>query len=290
MNASRRLFCFGYGVSAEALSARISAWGWQVTGTSRDGRDINGVKTIRFNGIDPMEGADAHLSHSSHLLVSIPPGKEGDVVLCHHSDEITKHSGGLKWIGYLSTTGVYGDHNGGWVDEATSCEPISSRGRQRLRAEEAWIELGKKYQIATHIFRLAGIYGPGRNPLARIREGRAQRILKPGQVFSRIHTTDIAAVLEASIHRPRAGAIYNVCDDEPAPPGEVVAYGAELLGMPPPPEVSLEEARLSEMGRSFYAENKRVSNRLLRDELGVRLAYPTYREGLRGIMLMEKGG
>lgn len=284
MSAAGRLFCFGYGASAKALAGRMRPLGWKIAGTSRDGRDIDGKETIRFDGAGPMEKAHEHLAEASHLLVSIPPDGEGDVVLRRHGDDIAACAENLEWIGYLSTTGVYGDHDGAWVDETTPCTPISERGRRRCRAEEGWRRLGEKHSIATHVFRLAGIYGPGRNPFARIREGRARRISKPGQLFSRIHTADIAAVLEASIRRPRAGAVYNVCDDEPAPPGDVLAFAAGLLGMEAPPEVPLEEANLSEMGRSFYAENKRVCNRLLREELKVSLAYPTYREGLRACL------
>lgn len=287
MGAAGRLFCFGYGASAQALAERVRLQGWEVAGTSRDGRDVAGMETIRFDGTEPMEKAQEHLAEASHLLVSIPPGEEGDVVLQHHDRLIATCAESLEWVGYLSTTGVYGNHDGAWVDENTPCAPISKRGRRRRRAEEDWARLGEKHGIAMHIFRLAGIYGPGRNPLARIRKGCAQRISKPGQLFSRIHVADIAAVLEASIRRPRAGAVYNVCDDEPAPPGEVIAFAAELLGTELPPEVSLEEANLSEMGRSFYAENKRVSNRLLKEELKVTLAYPTYREGMRGCLSAE---
>lgn len=287
MGVAGRLFCFGYGASAQALAERARSQGWEVAGTSRDGRDVAGMETIRFDGTGPMEKAHERLAKASHLLVSIPPGEEGDVVLQHHSRPIAACAESLGWVGYLSTTGVYGNHDGAWVDETTPCAPISKRGRRRCQAEEAWARLGEKYSIAVHIFRLAGIYGPGRNPFVRIREGCAQRISKPGQLFSRIHVADIAAVLEASIRRPRAGAVYNVCDDEPAPPGEVIAFAAELLGAEPPPEVSLKEANLSEMGRSFYAENKKVSNRLLKEELKVTLAYPTYREGLRGCLSAE---
>lgn len=287
MSVAGKLFCFGYGASAKALAERMRPLGWKVAGTSRDGRDVSGMATIRFDGNKPMENAREHLAEASHLLVSIPPGGEGDLVLRHHGDDIAICAKSLEWVGYLSSTGVYGDHDGAWVDETTPYAAISERGRRRCQAEKDWAQLGEKYSIATHVFRLAGIYGPGRNPFGRIREGRAQRIFKPGQLFSRIHTADIATVLEASIHLPKAGSVYNVCDDEPASPSDVIAFAAELLGMEPPPEISLEEANLSEMGRSFYAENKRVSNRLLKEELKVNLAYPTYREGLRGCLSLD---
>lgn len=281
-----RLFCFGYGGSAQALAARLLPWGeWEITGTSRDGRDIGGIQTIAFDGSAPSAEVARQLAAATHLLISIPPNKEGDPALRRHAEDIAS-AGSLRWIGYLSTTGVYGDHDGGWVDETTPCRPTSERARRRLCAETAWLEQGKAQGVATHVFRLAGIYGPGRNPLRKLREGRAQRIRKPGQVFSRIHLADIATVLEASIHRPRSGALYNLCDDDPVPPGEVIAFAAELLGLAPPPEVAWEEAGLSEMAKSFYQDNKRVKNQLIKDELSIRLAYPSYREGLRACLAL----
>jgi nucleoside-diphosphate-sugar epimerase len=180
------------------------------------------------------------------------------------------------WVGYLSTTGVYGDRAGGWVDEASALTPAGERGRRRVAAEAGWRALG----LPLHIFRLAGIYGPGRSALDSVRAGKAQRIDKPGQVFSRIHVDDIAAVLDASIARPYPGAIYNVCDDDPAPPQDVIAYACALLGRAPPPLVPFDQAALSPMARSFYGESKRVSNRRIKDELGVRLRFPDYRAGL----------
>lgn len=281
-----RLFCFGYGGSAQALAARLLPWGeWEIVGTSRDGRDIGGMQTVPFAGDTPSAEAVRQLADATHLLISIPPDREGDPALRHHAEDIAS-SGSLRWIGYLSTTGVYGDHDGGWVDETTPCRPTSERSRRRLRAEEAWLELGKAQGVATQVFRLAGIYGPGRNPLQKLRDGRAQRIRKPGQVFSRIHLGDIANVLEASIHHPRPGALYNLCDDEPVSPGEVIAFAAELLGLAPPPEVAWEEAGLSDMAKSFYQDNKRVRNQLIKNELNIRLAYPSYREGLRACLAL----
>ncbi|MEL6265400.1 MAG: NAD-dependent epimerase/dehydratase family protein, partial [Pseudomonadota bacterium] len=189
----------------------------------------------------------------------------------------------------LSTVGVYGDRQGGWVDEDSPCRPSTARGRARLAAEEAWQALAIRAGFPLHIFRLAGIYGPGRGPFSKVRAGTARRIIKPGQVFSRIHVEDIATVLAASIARPAPGTVYNVCDDEAAPPEDVLEHAAGLLGLPPPPAVAWEEAEMSPMARSFYAESKRCSNARLAG-LGVTLAYPTYREGLAALLAEETAG
>ena len=235
----------------------------------------------RFPGEEDAIARD--LASSDAVLVSIPPGAAGDPVLAAFGETIAA-APHLRWIGYLSTIGVYGDHAGGWVDEATPPRPVSARSRERVAAEEAWASLGRASGKAVQVFRLAGIYGPGRSALDKLADGTAKRLVKPGQVFNRIHVDDIAAVLAASLDRPRAGAIYNVTDDEPAAAQDVVAHAAELAGVPPPPEIPFEEAELTPMARSFYGENKRVRNALIRDELGVRLAYPTYREGLAAII------
>ncbi len=271
------LFCFGLGYSARALGERLRARGWTVTGTSRDGAG----GTIAFDGEGDLPG-DA-LDGVTHILVSAPPDGRGDPVLRRCRDELAARAHQLAWVGYLSTTGVYGDHGGGWVDEETPRAPLSERAVRRSEAEDAWLALARDHGVATHVFRLAGIYGPGRNQLAAVANGTAKRIIKPNQVFSRIHVADIAGILEASIANPNPGRIYNVADDEPAPPQDVVAFAAELLGRPAPPEVPFEEAELSPMGRSFYAESKRVDNRRIRQELGYTLVYPTYREGLTAL-------
>ena len=193
-------------------------------------------------------------------------------------------AGPFDWVGYLSTTGVYGDRGGARVDEASALRPTTTRGRRRVDAEAAWLGLHRDHGLPVHVFRLAGIYGPGRSQLDQVRAGRARRIVKPGQVFSRIHVDDIAAVLDASMQRPNAGAAYNVCDDVAAPPQDVVAYACRLLGVAPPPPVPIADAELGEMARSFYAENKRVDNGRIKRELGVTLAYPSYREGLAELL------
>ncbi len=282
-----KLFCFGLGYSAEALAKRLAAKGWVVAGTSRDPANIErlrreGYKVVRFTGDAGNVELIAALEGTTHLLHSIPPGSDGDPVLRHYRAEIADLPT-LGWIGYLSTVGVYGNSAGAMVDEATQPRPNNERTRARVVAENAWLALGEETGRPAQVFRLAGIYGPGRSALDKLRAGTARRVIKPGQVFNRIHVDDIAMVLEASIARPRAGAIYNVADDEPAPPEDVITYGAELLGMEPPPEVAFEEADLTPMARSFYGGSRRISNALIKSELGVRLAHPNYREGLKAL-------
>jgi nucleoside-diphosphate-sugar epimerase len=213
----------------------------------------------------------------------------GDPVFDSHRDDIAAIPN-LAWLGYLSTTGVYGDRGGERVDETSELQPTSERGTRRVAAETAWLDLCRDRDVPVHFFRLAGIYGPGRSPFDALRAGTARRIDKPGQVFSRIHVDDLATVLRASMARPRPGAVYNVCDDEPASPAEVIAHAAALLGLPPLPLVPFEAAELSPMARSFYADNKRVSNALIKQELGVRLRYPSYRDGLPAILADESAG
>jgi nucleoside-diphosphate-sugar epimerase len=282
-----RLFAFGLGYSAQVLAARLSAKGWQIAGTARDEANIarlraQGYEMMRFGGeLDNREVAKL-LHGTTHLLHSIPPG-HGDPVLAQYRQDIGL-LGSIEWIGYLSTVGVYGDQKGRWVDETAEPKPNSDRTEARAEAEQAWLDFGEETSIPVQIFRLAGIYGPGRNVFDKLSAGKARRIKKNGQVFSRIHVEDIATVLEASIVHPRACAIYNVADDEPAAPDEVVAYAAKLIGVPPPPEVAFEEADLSPMARSFYEESRRISNTRIKSELGVRLRYPTYREGLASLL------
>ncbi|HEX7776107.1 MAG TPA: SDR family oxidoreductase [Parvibaculum sp.] len=285
-----RLFCFGLGMSALALARELMAGdltdgGMAVAGTCRTEAKAaelraTGIETFVFAENRPLD--PRALKGTTHLLLSVPPGEAGDPVLAAHGRDIARLPE-LRWVGYLSTTGVYGDRGGDWVDENSPLTPATARGRRRLAAEQGWAALG----LPLHIFRLAGIYGPGRNQLRSVLDGTAKRIVKPGQIFSRIHIDDIAAVLAASMRKPRPGAAYNVCDDEPAPPQEVVAFAAGLLGRAPPPEIAFEDADLSPMARSFYEESKRVSNRRIHDELGVLLRYPTYREGLRALLAME---
>jgi nucleoside-diphosphate-sugar epimerase len=274
------LFCFGLGYTARALARSLQAEHWTVAGTRRDGTGA-GYPAIPFDGRQALPG-DA-LDNVTHILVSIPPDEDGDPVLRYCSAEIIARGRRLVWVGYLSTTGVYGDHGGGWVDEDTPRAPLSDRARRRAEAEDGWLALQRDHGVPVHVFRLAGIYGPGRNQLEAVTEGSAKRIIKQNQVFSRIHVDDIVGVLRASMARPNPGRIYNVADDEPAPPQDVVAFAARLLGRPAPAEVPFEQAELSPMARSFYSESKRVSNRRIRQELGCKLRYPTYREGLTAL-------
>jgi len=283
------LFCFGLGYSALTLARRLAASGWLLTGTCRSAQKAAtlreaGFAAVLFDRNRPVEAAA--LNGVTHLLVSVPPDAMGDPVLALHDDDIAALSG-LSWLGYLSTTGVYGDHGGGWVDETSQLQPSGDRGRRRAAAEAVWLDLWRHRSVPVHIFRLAGIYGRGRSAFDALRAGTARRIDKPGQVFSRIHVEDLAGVLLASMERPRPGAVYNVCDDDPAPPGAIVAHAARLLGMEPPPLVPLELAGLSPMARSFYDDSKRVSNRLIKTELGVTLRYPDYRTGLAAILAQE---
>jgi dTDP-4-dehydrorhamnose reductase len=283
-----RLFCFGLGTSALALAGQLKGEGWRIAGTCRSAEKAamlaaQGIETYRFDGEGPMADVAGALTGTTHLLISTPPGAEGDPVLRRHDADIAALSS-LKWLGYLSTTGVYGDRQGGWVEEADPLAPTGERGRRRVAAEAGWLALRRDHGLPVHLFRLAGIYGPDSNALATVREGRAQRIDKPGQVFSRIHVADIAAVLRASMAKPDPGAAYNVCDDNPAPPEEVIRYACELLGVTPPPLVPFETAPLSPMARSFYDDNKRVRNARIKRELGVVLKYPDYKAGLQAIL------
>lgn len=280
-----RLFCFGLGYSATTLARQLMAEGWTVGGTTRTAEkqaklQAEGIDAHLFERSRPLTGPGAALAGVTHLITSIAPDEAGDPVLgCHLNDLTACHR--MAWVGYLGTTGVYGDQDGGWVDETDPPAPSLPRTKRRVAAEGHWLASG----LPVHIFRLAGIYGPGpgRNALETVKSGRARRVIKPGQMFGRIHVDDIAAVLRASIARPNPGAIYNVCDDEPAPPQDVITYAAELLGIAPPPAVPFEEADLSDAARSFYADNRRVANGRIRNELGVELRYPNYREGLKAI-------
>jgi nucleoside-diphosphate-sugar epimerase len=267
------LFCFGFGYCAQHLARRLAAQGWAVAGTSRQAM----AGTVLFDRDHPL--AAQSLAGVTHLLSSVPPDALGDPVLDVAGPAILAATPSLRWIGYLSTTGVYGDRDGAWVDETAPVRPSSDRARRRVAAEQAWLAL----DLPVHVFRLAGIYGPGRSVVDELRAGTARRLVKPGQVFSRIHVEDVASVLAASMARPRPGAVYNVCDDEPAPPEEVVAFAAELLGLAVPPAIAFDAAALSPMAQTFWADNKRVANRRIKEELGVSLLFPSYREGLRDL-------
>jgi len=273
------LLCFGFGYSARALARRLGS-DWRVAGTSRQGAEgLHRFDRQHPLPLDAFEGV-------THILVSVPPDAAGDAVLDSHGEDIAALRG-LTWLGYLSTTGVYGDRGGGWVDETSDLRPSGERGRRRVAAEANWLDLWRRRGVPVHVFRLAGIYGPGRSPFDALRAGTAKRIDRPAQVFSRIHVDDLAAILLVSMARPRPGAVYNVCDDAPAAPAEIIAHAAALLGIAPPPLVPFAEAELSAMARSFYDDNKRVSNALVKRELGIALQYPDYRAGLAAILAAE---
>jgi nucleoside-diphosphate-sugar epimerase len=290
-----RLFCFGLGYSASHLAQRLLDRGWQVAGSVRTQEKVDrlreqGIEAHLFDRGHPLaEPADA-LAGTTHLLVSVPPDGQGagDAALDHQGEVIAGLAGQLQWAGYLSTTGVYGNRDGGWVDERSELSPTSDRSARRVKAETAWRRLHDDYGVPMHTFRLAGIYGPGRGPFRSIREGKAKRIDLPEQKFGRIHVEDICQVLEASIARPNPGAVYNVSDDEPAAPADVTAFASDLLGVAPPPLVPWEEAEMSAMAKTFWQDNKRVDNSRVHNELGVQFRYPTYREGLRAVLAAEK--
>jgi len=285
-----RLLIFGYGFSGRALARRMVIRGWDVAATQRD---AEGAKRIAADGLSAVDLADrdaltAALALAQALLITAPPGPQGCPGLNTLVGPLAEAGAFPDWTGYLSTTGVYGDRGGGWVTEASRLAAQSVEGARRVGAERDWLEVGRGMGLTVTIFRLPGIYGPGRSAFERLRAGEARRITAPGQVFSRIHVDDLAAGLEASIARPRAGGIYNLCDDEPAPNSDVIAHAAQLLGIEPPPEVPLAEANLSPAAMRFYAESKRVSNARAKAELGWRPAYPTYREGLAAILAAER--
>jgi nucleoside-diphosphate-sugar epimerase len=279
------LLSFGHGYSARALTPILLDRGWHVIGTTRSPEK---AEALRAEGVEPLLFGDPLPDGATHVLTSAAPDAEGDPVLRIYGDALRELLPRIDWLGYLSTTGVYGDHAGGWVDEAAALTPATRRGRMRVGAEAEWRALAQATGAPLHIFRLAGIYGPGRGPFEKVRQGTARRIVKPGQVFSRIHVDDIAQVLRASIARPDPGAVYNLCDDDPAPPEDVIGHAAALLGLPLPPAEDFATAEMTPMARSFYAESKRVRNDRVKRELGVTLRFPDYRAGLAD--LLRRGG
>jgi nucleoside-diphosphate-sugar epimerase len=285
----RKILLCGYGYSAGFLARALQAQGWRIAATAReaakrDALTAQGVQAHAWH--EGMALPHAALDGTSHLLVSAPPGEAGDPVLAALGQ--AKAAPSLAWAGYLSTTGVYGDHGGAWVAEDSALNARSPRSLRRVAAERAWTGWGEATGTPVQIYRLAGIYGPGRSALDAARDGTARRIRKAGQVFSRIHAQDIADALQRGIARP-AGGLFNLCDDEPAAPADVAAYAAQLLGLPPPPweEFETAKATMSEMALSFWADNKRVSNARAKRELGWTPGYPSYREGLKS--LLERG-
>jgi dTDP-4-dehydrorhamnose reductase len=287
------LLCLGLGYCGQTLMRHLArgpaAENWRFSGTFRETMpianefgDIPRLDLMQFDGATVTLELRTAISSASHILHSVPPGNEGDPVLSLLAGDLAEAKA-LTWFAYLSTTGVYGDHQGGWVDETTARTPAGPRGARRLAAEDGWLASWRTKNLPVHIFRLPGIYGPGRNQLESLRAGTAKRIIKVGQMFSRIHVEDIARTLAASMAQPNPGAAYNVCDDMAAPPQDVVTFAAELLHVEAPLEVDFETADLSPMAKSFYSESKQVSNQRMKSELGIALKYPTYREGLRSL-------
>ena len=284
------LVVFGYGYSARSFVEAVQSDFTECYGTTRkpQSKKDGAVTLLRFDGVDADPVLHRVVSEAAADLVSVPPDDRGDPVLDAFSDLLAQNKT-LRWLGYLSSVGVYGDHQGAWVNEHTPLYPQNTRSKRRVEAEQAWLDLGQDAGLPVHLFRLAGIYGPGQNALVNLRQGTAKRVIKQGQVFNRIHVADIATVLQASWHNPQPEAIYNVSDDEPAPPQDVIDFAAQKMGLPPPPAIPFEKANLSPMAASFYGENKRVSNALIKEALGVKLAYPSYREGLAALYAAGEG-
>lgn len=287
MREKNKLFVFGFGYTAAFLVSQLDFSVWQVGGTSRCQETRDKYVSSNICLIDYMDHARVSLSLKcvTHLLISIPPVKQvGDVVIADFLDILKELAPHLKWIGYLSTTGVYGDHDGNWVDERSMLKPDNERAILRVGAEKNWLQLGEDISVPVQIFRLSAIYGPSRNALKQLLVGEASCIFKAGHYFSRIHVEDIAQVLLASMNDPRMGEVYNLADDEPTPSHEVVQYAATLLKVSPPKLLSIEKAELSVMAREFYNSHRKVSNAKIKQSLGIKLKYPSYREGLGALL------
>ena len=280
---------FGAGYSGKAIGRLLSLAGHRICGTTRsvekqDALRECGIAPFLFDGSEISPTLKAELATVTHLVQSIAPGRDGDpLIRLLGGSDLKSLMPRLEWIAYLSTVGVYGDHGGAWVDEDTRLKPVSQRSVERVEAEAAWQALAERGGVPLAILRLSGIYGPGRNTFVNLANGTARRLVKKDQVFNRIRVEDIAAATAFLGERLKAG-IYNVTDDEPCPPQEVVKFAADLLGLPPPPEIPFEDAELSPMAKSFYADSKRVSNQRVKTELGYKLLYPNYRDGLRALL------
>jgi nucleoside-diphosphate-sugar epimerase len=281
-----RLFVFGLGYVGQAFASAVMERGWTVAATARDADRAAALRALGIEAIDADDRAamTAALTGVNAVLITAPPTADGCPGLEAVIPALAAAQAFPDWIGYLSTTGVYGDFEGRWVFESSPLKAQSVEGARRVGAERDWRQVGRGMGLTVATFRLPGIYGPGRSALDRLRAGEGRRIVKPGQVFSRIHLDDIVSGLLASLDQPRAGGVYNLCDDEPAPPQDVMEHAAGLLGVAVPPDLPFNELGLSPATRRFYAENKRVSNALAKAELGWRLKYPTYREGLAAIL------
>ena len=280
----KKLFCFGFGYTASFLAPPLQKAGWTVGGTTTDRQKHDflkkrGIDAVLFDHGHMLPDPLKTLEGVTHVLLSVPPVAEGDPAFNVHGNDLAALPS-LEWVGYLSTTGVYGNHDGNWVTERTPAEPSTRRGSLRQRVELQWLSMHQHDALPLHIFRLSGIYGPGRSAIDSVKTGNANRIEKKGHVFNRIHVADIVQALIASMNRPNPGAIYNLSDDMPSPSHEVISYACSLAGVPPPPVVPFDQAEMAPIVRSFYKDNKRVKNDRIKQELGVDLIYPDYRHGL----------
>ena len=278
------LFCFGLGYTGQHLANKLYDLGWQVTGTSQTAGtlryiDNRNIQSFPFSGKEPVDNPKLLPRTVTHLISCIPPNESGDPAIIHHTKNIIEAKN-IRWVGYLSTTGVYGNRDGKWVDETDTPKPGNIRSQNRLSAERSWLSLWEQYEVPVHVFRLAGIYGPDRNVLSNIKQGNARRIDKPNHLFSRIHVDDIVQTLFSSMCNPKPGSIYNVCDDEAAAPSDVIEYGCSLLQIKAPPLQPFNAKQLSPMARTFWLENRLVRNARIKNELGIELRYPNYRKGL----------
>lgn len=293
MSDTRKFFCFGYGYSCDYIAHDLmQVGGWSVAGTTRDLEKkeqlkARGIDAFTFDDRSPLADPVYLLRDVTHILISTPPDDHGDPVFNMHGEDFARFPN-LQWVGYFSTTGVYGDRDGAWVDESAELRPTSKRGSRRRHAEDQWLSLHRSHNIPVHIFRLAGIYGPGRSALDSVRAGLERRIYKEGHAFSRIHVEDIARTILASIENPSPGSIYNVCDDKAAPSHEVIEHACKLLNRQSPPIIDFSAANLTGMTRSFYMENRRVHNDKIKNELGLQLKYSDFKAGLKGCLDAEE--
>ena len=289
MTDAEKMLFMGAGYTAKTMMAnhpKARLWGTTRSSEKMAAIEKAGAIPLLFDGESRSDEVAEALRTANHILISISPDERGDITLRHHADDLLANPA-IGWIGYLSTVGVYGDHDGAWVDETAETRPNSDRSTWRKLAEDQWLDFATAHDLPIHIFRLPGIYGPGRGPQQKLKKGTARRIEKPGQVFNRAHVEDIAAALDASTKAPAKSRIYNIADDEPAPPQDVIAFAAECMGLEIPPLIPFEEAEMSAMARSFYSDNKRIDNKRMKQELGVKLKYPTYREGIRAALAAE---
>lgn len=291
---TKKLFCFGYGYVAQHLAKALqeSDPTWQIVGTTTDTEKLSqmredGIKAFLFSDKMPFNDPIFVLNDVTHILISVPPKQDGDVVFKAHARDILQTSS-VEWIGYLSSTAVYGNRDGAWVDETAEVNPTSARGSKRAKAETQWLKMRRIAGIPINIFRLSGIYGPDRSALDTVKAGYSKRVHKEGHAFNRVHIDDIIQVLIASMDHPKPGDIYNLADDDPVPSHEVIDYACQLLGIESPPLLEYDDdLDMSPMARSFYKDNKRVCNKKIKEKLGITLKHPTYKSGLDAIIEAE---